>query len=413
MSEGPEVIVIGAGPAGTTTAAFLADKGRRVIMLEKETFPRYSIGESLIPYCYLPLERLGMVDRLNATAFVKKFSVQFVNRDGRLSQPFYFSKHLDHPAAQTWQVKRSEFDQMLLDNALEKGAEVRQGVEVTNLLREDDAVVGVVYKDADGESHELRAPMTVDASGRNAFAMARNRWRTPDPELKKVAIWTYYKGAKRDPGMDAGATTIAYVDGKGWLWYIPLADDMVSIGVTADPSYMYGGGTRDPKEIFEREVHKNAWVADHIDGAEQVGEYQVTGDFSYRSQHCADNGLVLVGDAFAFLDPVFSSGVFLALVGGEMAAEAIDMALADGSVSAEHFAEYGEKLCHGIEAMRKLVYCFYDESFSFRDVIKAHPHIRGLLTDCLIGHVYQDMEPLFEAVAEFAEVPEPLAYGRV
>jgi len=145
--------------------------------------------------------------------------------------------------------------------------------------------------------------------------------------------------------------------------------------------------------------------------ATQSAPARLTGDFSYRSKHCACDGLLLIGDAFAFLDPVFSSGVFLALKSGELGADAIHSALLKDNVCAEQFTEYGQLICHGIESMRKLVYAFYDEGFRFSDLLKKHPELRGDLTDCLIGHLFKDFDSLFRAVGEFADVPTPLEYG--
>jgi Dehydrogenases (flavoproteins) len=405
-----DVIVIGCGPAGATVAAVLAGKGRRVVVLEREKFPRYHIGESLIPFTYFPLKRIGMVEKMKASHFTKKYSVQFVTQDGRLSHPFYFFKHLQHEAACTWQVLRSEFDQMLMDNAREKGAEVIEEITVREFIQENGYVTGVRAVTKTGETREFCAPLTADASGRDALAITRNGWKVRDPYLNKVAIWTYYKGALRDPGIDEGATTVAYVPEKGWFWYIPLAGDVVSVGIVAEKDYLFQG-TKDLAEIFHREVKKNRWVEEHLAVGEQFGPYRVTGEYSYRSRHCAADGLVLVGDAFAFLDPVFSSGVFLALRSGELAADAIDAALTDGDYSAARFVEYGKTVCQGIEAMRRLVYAFYDHAFSFRTFVRTYPNLIGDMTDCLIGNLFIDFDPLFKAVADFAKVPQPLTHG--
>jgi flavin-dependent dehydrogenase len=231
--------------------------------------------------------------------------------------------------------------------------------------------------------------------------------------LNKIAIWTLFKGAKRDEGLDEGATTVAYLDGRGWFWNIPLRNNIVSSGIVAERDYLYRD-TRDPKEIYEREIEENSWIREHLTPGEQFGEFWVTGEYSYRAEHCAADGVLLVGDAFAFLDPVFSSGVFLALKSGEMAADAVDAALAKGTNSSAEFAEYGEKLCEMIEVMRKLVYAFYDKDFSFGKLIRKHKDIRPKLTDCLIGDLdgkdYSDLEA---AMRDFAELPDPLPHGRV
>lgn len=408
-----DVIVIGAGPAGSTAAALLAEKGRRVLVLEKEKFPRYHIGESLMPFCWFTLERLGLVEEMDRIAYVKKYSVQFVTPDGRQSQPFYFFQHYDHPSAITWQVERADFDLMLLDNARKKGAEVRELTPVRRLLKDDSGrVIGVEAQNPEGEKFEVLAPMTIDCSGREQVATAREGWRVKDAQLNKLAIWTYYLGAKRDPGIDEGNTTVAYVEGRGWFWYIPLKDDVISVGIVAEKDYLFSE-SKDPAEIMRREIGRNAWIKDHLNIGQQFGEYWVTSEFSYRAKYCAADGLVLAGDAFAFLDPVFSSGVYLALKSGELVADAVDAALAAGDTRGARFAEYGEKLCAGIENMRKLVYAFYDESFSFGKLIKAHPQQRGPLTDSLIGDLFDpDFTKLHAAMAELVELPEPLEHGR-
>jgi flavin-dependent dehydrogenase len=413
MPASYDVIIIGAGPAGTTAAALLAEKGRRVLVLEKEKFPRYHIGESLMPYCWFTLNRLGLVEEMNRRGFIKKHSVQFVTQDGRQSQPFYFFQHYDHPSAVTWQIERAEFDQMLFEHARSKGAEIREQTPVQRVLKDNAGrVIGVEAKGPDGKAFQVQAPVTIDCSGRDRVAAAKDGWFSRDPELNKLAVWSYWRGAKRDPGIDEGNTTVAYVEGRGWFWYIPLKDDIISVGVVADKEYLFNG-TKDPATVLAREIEKNTWIRDHLAGGQQFGEYWVTSEFSYRSRHPASDGLVLAGDAFAFLDPVFSSGVFLALKSGEMVADAVDAALTAGDTSGDRFAEYGEVLCKGIENMRKLVYAFYDEGFSFGKMIKAHPEQRGPLTDCLIGDLFDlDFTALHMAMRNFASLPAELPYGR-
>ena len=405
-----DALVLGGGPAGATAAAVLAGKGRNVLVVEREQFPRYKVGESLLPYCYFPLERIGMVDKLRASSFVKKYSVQFAAMDGRISTPFYFFQHFDHAASQTWQVVRSEFDQMMLDNAVEKGARVLLGATAKRLLMNAGRCEGLLVE-RDGETFPIRAPVTIDCGGRHGFAATELGWVVPDPWLNKVAIWTYYRGALRDAGHDEGATTVAYLPGKGWFWYIPLPEDTVSVGVVAERDYLYREG-KDLEAIFDREALANRWIAEHLAPGVRCQPIRITAEYSYRSRYCAADGLVLAGDAFTFLDPVFSSGVLLALLGGERAAHAVDAAIAAGDFRAARFAAYGADLCEGVEAMRKLVYAFYEETFSFGQLLKARPDLRGDLTDCLIGNLAKDFRPLFEAVGKFASVPEPLPYGR-
>jgi len=407
-----DAIVVGAGPAGSTTAALLAEKGRDVLVVEKEKFPRYHVGESLMPFCYFPLQRLGLVDTLMESANPRKYCVQFVREDGFLSQPFYFFQHFDHPSSTTWQVWRSEFDKMILDKARENGASVMERTKANKLLKSNNRVVGIRAESDDFGQLEINAPIVVDASGRDCFAARKENWMVRDPELKKVALWTYFKGAQRDPGLDEGATTVAYLPNKGWFWYIPLSDGMVSVGIVAERDYLFNGTTKDHATIFNREIHNNEWIKDHLVGAKQTGEYRITGEYSYRNRYCASDGLVLAGDALGFLDPVFSSGVFLALKSGVMLADEIDYALKAKDFSAKSFHKYGKMMQSSIETMRKIVYAFYDENFSFGDLAKRGEHLRAALTDCLIGNVDDnEFRELFDAMSDLADLPEEIKHG--
>jgi flavin-dependent dehydrogenase len=410
--ETPEVLIIGGGPAGASAAALLAEYGHDVLVLEREKFPRYHVGESLIPFTYHPLERLGLIPKMRASAFQKKYSVVFVQPDGRASQPFYFFTRYDRDTvAQTWQVLRSEFDQMLLDHARERGARVREQTTVTDLLREDGRVVGVRARHADGTTAEYRAPITLDCTGKESFAAVRNGWRLRDPYLNKVAVWTYYVGSKREAGLDEGQTTVAFVPEKGWFWHIPLHGDRVSVGVVAEGRYLTRGGVKDPQAIFEREIHQNLWIKDHLSTGRQVGPYYVTSEYTHHARHCYAPGLLLVGDAFCFLDPVFSSGLMLALKSGVLAGESVHAALAAGDLAPDRFAAYGATLRQGIENMRKLVYAFYNPAFSFKAVIEKYPDAAGDITDCLSGDVNKDLSGLWAKIREFAPLPDELPVG--
>jgi flavin-dependent dehydrogenase len=406
-----DVVIIGAGPAGSAAAAILGEHGRCALVLEREKFPRYHIGESLLPFTFQPLQRLGLIDKMKGSAFIKKYSVQFVSPSGKASQPFYFFDRYDRETvAQTWQVLRSEFDQMLVDNARAKGATVLEGVTVKSLITENGRVVGV-RAEKEGTSVDYRAKLVLDCSGKEAFAAGRNNWRIRDPYLNKVAVWTYYRGAKRDPGIDEGATTVAYVPEKGWFWFIPLHDDMVSVGVVAEGKYLSRGGVKSPEAIFQREIDQNLWIKDHLACGQQTGNYFITSEYTHHAKYCAMDGLVLAGDAYCFLDPVFSSGLMMALKSGVMAADAIHEGLSSGDLSATHFADYGKALRLGIENMRKLVYAFYDPHFSFRKLTDRYPDSSGEVTDCLSGDVNKDYSRLWQRVSEFVKLPDNLPVG--
>lgn len=411
-SEQFDAIIIGGGPAGSSAAAILAEYGHRVLVLEREKFPRYHIGESLIPFTFQPLERLGLIPMMKNSHFVKKYSVTFVQPEGKRSLPFYFHTRYDKETiAQTWQVLRSEFDQLLLDNARTKGATVREETTVVQLLMDDERVIGVEAKGKDGQTYQVHAPITLDCTGKEAFTSIRRGWRMNDPYLNKIAVWTYYKGSQRGEGMDEGATTVAYVPDKGWFWHIPQHDDMVSVGIVAEGKYLTRDGVRNPKDIFNREIEQNEWIKNHLGVGQQVGDYFLTSEYSRHSKYCAAPGLVLVGDAFAFLDPVFSSGVMLALKSGVMIGETIHQGLLANDLSPTRFTEYGTVMRQGVENMRKLVYAFYHPDFSFREVIKKHPEAAGQITDCLSGDVNKDFSELWNNIRAFIPLPDDLPYG--
>lgn len=407
-----DAIVIGGGPSGSAASAILAEYGHRVLVLEREKFPRYHIGESLIPFTYQPLERLGLIPLMKQSGFVKKYSVVFISRSGKASEPFYFFTRYDrNSVAQTWQVLRSEFDQILMDNARNKGAHILEEITVKELLREGERVVGVRAQTKAGEVVEFRAPITLDCSGKEAFAAVRNGWRMKDPYLNKIAVWTYYKGSKREPGIDEGATTVAYVPDKGWFWHIPQHNDMVSVGVVAEGKYLTRDGVREPEQIFKREVEQNAWIKDHLSIGESTGQYYLISEYTQHARHCGGEGLVLVGDAFAFLDPVFSSGLMLALKSGVMVGDEVHKAIVERDFSPARFTPYAHHMRQGVENMRKLVYAFYDPNFSFKKVIDKYPEAAGEITDCLSGDVNKDFEPLWKKIREFVPLPENLPVG--
>ena len=412
MHKEYDVVIIGAGPSGCSAASILAEDGHRVLILEREKFPRYRVGESMIPFTYFPLKRLGLIERMRQSHFVKKHSVQFVTPSGETSQPFYFSTRYDENVSQTWQVVRSEFDQMMLDHAVEKGADIIQEINVKDLLRdENQSVMGVKYQDRDGNVSEVHARITLDGSGKEAFSVAKNKWRERDPHLNKVAVWTYYQDAKRDEGIDAGATTVAFVPEKGWFWFIPQHNNITSVGIVAEAKYLTRDGVKKPEDIFNREITENKWIRQYLSEGEPVGPYRATSEYTFRSRYSSEKGLLLIGDAFGFLDPVFSSGLLIALKSGVLAGETVSQCLKDDDLSPDRFSEYSRVMCEGIENMRKLVYAFYNEKFSFKDLIDKYPEVGGDVTDCLSGDVNKDFSVLWEKIRDFAEIPEDLPYG--
>src|SRR5687767_13005014 len=385
----PDVVVIGGGHAGSTVSTLLAKAGVSVELFERETFPRFHIGESLIPETYWVLKDLDMLPKMQASHFVKKFSVQFVNSEGRESAPFYFWDNKPHECSQTWQVVRSEFDRMMLENARAHGVEVHEGTRVHDVLFDGDRATGVRIKAGSDGFEDVAAKVVVDASGQNGLIMNRRNLRVWDPLLNKGAIWTYWKGAYRDDGKDAGATLVIQTGSKkGWFWYIPLHDDVVSCGVVASFDYLFKGRT-DYATTYVEEVEHCPGVKERVRKATRVTGYFATKDYSYRSKQVAGDGWVLVGDAFGFLDPLYSSGVLLALKSGELAADAVIDGLKKGDVSAEQLGAWAHGFNQGIDRMRRLV-CEYYDGFHFGAFVKKHPDLRGTITDLLIGDLFTD-----------------------
>ncbi|MFO0869694.1 MAG: NAD(P)/FAD-dependent oxidoreductase [Pirellulales bacterium] len=405
-----DVIVIGGGPAGATASTLIAQQGLRVQLFEREKFPRFHIGESLIPETYWVLQRLNMLPKMQRSCFVKKHSVQFVNATGKLSAPFYFWDNKPHECSQTWQVVRSEFDQLMLENAREHGVVAHEGVRVLDVLFEGERAVGVKIKTADGGQHEMRAQVVVDASGQSGLLQNKFQLRVWDPVLNKGAIWTYWEGAYRDTGRDEGATIVIQTPNRqGWFWNIPLHNNRLSLGVVAPFDYLFKG-RGNHEQTYMEEVEKCPAVQERIKGATRITGYFATKDYSYRATKWAGDGWVTVGDAFGFLDPLYSSGVLLAMKSGELAADAIVDGIRQGNTSGEQLGRWGEMLNQGIDRMRRLV-CEYYDGFSFGNFVKNYPHLRGRITDLLIGDLFTDKvdevwEPMESLYVEHKTVPQ-------
>ena len=408
-----DIIVIGGGPAGSTVAALTAQHGYRVLLLERETEPSFKIGESLIPATYWTFKRLGMLEKLRKSHFPQKFSVQFYSRSGKASKPFYFFETNPHESAVTWQVLRSEFDQGLLENAAEKGVEVRRGVRVRKVLFEDNTAVGVVaQRSAKAAKETIRATVIVDSTGQSSLIGRQLDMNATEPNLKMASLFTHFEGAYRDEGIDEGATLIMHTETKeSWFWSIPLPYNRTSIGVVGELAYLLQNrrdttGKLDAQRIFDEELAKCPALKARLAGAKQLFPIKTTKDFSYRANRIAGNGWVLVGDAFGFLDPVYSTGLFLALKSGEMAADAIVDAFQKNDFSAARLGNFGPTFVKGMEAFRKLVYAFYTKEFSFARFLSEHPEHQGGIIDILSGDVFRkDVTHIFPDMAAMCALP--------
>jgi flavin-dependent dehydrogenase len=396
LDDSYEVIVIGGGPAGAAAGALLAEYGHRTLVLERTKFPRFHVGESLIPETYWSLKRLGLLDQLKASAYPRKFSVQFFSEGVKPSAPFYFDEYKQCESSQTWQVWRDSFDKMLLDNAGAQGCTVHTAAQVldTELAQEANGEhrVQVRLTDEDGNKTDrtLSTRVIVDATGQSAFLATRLGLKEPDPILKKGTVWTYYENAYRDEDpRDEGATLIMQTaDKKSWFWFIPLLDNAASVGCTGSMDYMFPKGAT-PESTMARELERCPAMADRLTNATRIKDFMTTKDFSYYSSQGAGDGWVLVGDAYGFIDPVYSTGVFLALKSAEFAADAIHDGLESDDVSAAKLGCWQDEHRAAIDLFRKLVYAFYDPDFSFGTFLKANPQFRSNVTDMLIGDVFK------------------------
>jgi flavin-dependent dehydrogenase len=348
-----DVLVIGGGPAGTTAATLLARRGWRVTLLEKARHPRFHIGESLLPMNLPILERLGALEKIAAIG-VHKRGADFP-RDGGGYNTFLFARAYQAKVPHAYQVKRADFDRVLFEHAREHGVDAREEIKVERIEFDNDGKPVVHARDAAGE-HVFRPRYLIDASGRDAFLGSRLKLKRKNDRHQSAAVFGHFRGVARRPGADAGNISI-YRHDHGWMWLIPLPDDVMSVGAVCYPDYMK---TRqgDTEGFLMRTLAMAPEVVERMRGAQRVGDVHVTGNYAYEcAQMCGPNW-VLVGDAYAFVDPMFSSGVYLGMHGAEQAAAMVDASLREPARERALQRDLQRRLDAGLDEFKWFIYRF-------------------------------------------------------
>jgi flavin-dependent dehydrogenase len=352
-----DILIIGGGPAGTTLGSLMSKRGWDVTLLEKEHHPRFHIGESLLPMNLPILERLGVLEEVKAIG-VLKFGVDFTLANGHSKhRTFNFRIALGESPDHAFEVRRSEFDQILFDNCKRTGVQALEGMRVQRVEAIDDGAHSVEATDANGETHVWKTKFLVDASGRDTFLSSTNGWKTRNSKHASAAVFSHFHGVKRRSGKEQGNISVYWFD-HGWIWMIPLEDDIMSIGAVCYPEYLR---TRSGSlDVFLLETLESlAETMERIENAELVMPAQATGNYSYLSDRMCGPGYVMIGDAYAFIDPVFSSGVYLAMYSAERGTRVAEAALTGNHGNyRKACTQYQREIQKGISTFSWFIYRF-------------------------------------------------------
>jgi FADH2-dependent halogenase len=361
MSNTWDVIIIGGGPAGSSAACTLRKAGRKVLVLEKEKFPRFHIGESLLPYNRPIFDELGVWSKIQAAGFMVKRGAQFWMGDGSLHTRLNFSKGSFTEFPESIQVERAKFDDILLRHAEELGAEVREEALVTEHRIERESVT-VKFRAKDGTEHEAQAAFLMDASGLNNFTANREKLREYYPGHKKIAIFGHYSGVQMTEGEEKGDILIVRRE-NSWFWMIPLADDKVSVGLVLDVND-FKALQQEPQAVFDDAVLSTKAVHDRMINARPITQGHVLSDFSYTNRKLVSDRVVRVGDAAGFIDPIFSSGVMLAMNSGQRGAQVVHAALAAGKAMTFAMRRYEWSTRKHVSRFWQFIDKFYTKHFA-------------------------------------------------
>jgi flavin-dependent dehydrogenase len=333
-----DVLIVGGGPAGSTAGILLARAGIATRILEAERFPRFHVGESLLPHSLPLFDELGVHEAIRRLPHTRtKEGASFVTRDGARRATYWFEEATPPALPHAYQVRRDEFDALLLARARQEGADVREGTSVTAPLWEGRRLDGVAVRDEEGRPDEMRARVVLDATGQSSFLAGRMGWRFSYPRHRKVASVCHVRGCWRPPGREEGNITIAITEG-GWFWFIPFAGEVTSVGVVLDVERWRRLGGGGPEGGFAAAVEQTPEAQRRLAGAVPLRPWTAQQNFSYRAMHLAGEGYCMVGDAAGFLDPIFSTGVFLATTTAASAARDIIEAFArHGRVESSDF----------------------------------------------------------------------------